>query len=161
MVSGRYYPSILLLGLAVPHRSQSPFHQRHRLFLGMVQRGVHFENLWGGQLVLVVHFCKVLQPGRPCLTGQSPFSRITGLWYNQLKMMAAFTVLFGDWQQLLTGERLDRFYLFGRLKHLLEYKSVYEWTAEVTTTSRTRERQNKKWHHNTGKFYHSWKCIFK
>ncbi len=27
------------------HRSQSPFHQRHRLFLGMVQRGVHFRHL--------------------------------------------------------------------------------------------------------------------
>ncbi len=31
-----------------------------------------------------------------------------------------------DWQQLLTGERLERFYLFSRLKHLLEYISVYE-----------------------------------
>ncbi len=36
MVSGCYYPIILLLGFAVPHRSQSPFHQKHRLFLGMV-----------------------------------------------------------------------------------------------------------------------------
>ncbi len=43
MVSGCYYSSILLLGFAVPHLSQSPFHQRHRLFLGMVQRGVHSE----------------------------------------------------------------------------------------------------------------------
>ncbi len=42
-----------------------PFHQRHRLFLGMVQRGVHFRNLWGGR--------PHLQPGCPCLTGQSPF----------------------------------------------------------------------------------------
>ncbi len=33
--------SILLLGVAVPHRSQS--HQSHRLFLGMVQRGVHSD----------------------------------------------------------------------------------------------------------------------
>ncbi len=39
-----YYPSILLLEFAVPHRSQSPFQQRHHLFLGMVQRGVHFGN---------------------------------------------------------------------------------------------------------------------
>ncbi len=37
----------------------------------------------------------------------------------------------------LTGERLEMFYLFSRLKHLLEYISVYEWTAEVTTAFRT------------------------
>ncbi len=43
MVSGCYYSSILLLGFAVPHLSQNPFHQRHRLFLGMGQRGVHSE----------------------------------------------------------------------------------------------------------------------
>ncbi len=44
-VSGCYNISILLLGVAVPHRSQSPFHQRHLLFLGMVQWGVHFRHL--------------------------------------------------------------------------------------------------------------------
>ncbi len=73
MVSGCYHISILLLGVAVSHRSQSPFHQRHRIFLGMVQRGVHFRHLWGGWLVLAVHICKVLQPGCPCLAGQSSF----------------------------------------------------------------------------------------
>ncbi len=31
----------------------------------MVQRGLHFGNLRGGWLVLAVHICKVLQPGRP------------------------------------------------------------------------------------------------
>ncbi len=61
----------------------------------------------------------------------------------------------------VTGERLDKFYLFSRLKHLLEYISVYEWTAGVTTAFRTRERQNLKWRHNTGKFYHSWQTVFK
>ncbi len=66
-----------------------------------------------------------------------------------------------DWQQLFTGERLEMFYLFSRLKHLHEYIYVYEWTAEVTTAFRTLERQNKKWRHNTGKFYHSWQSIFK
>ncbi len=30
-----------------------------------------------------------------------------------------------DWQQLFTDERLDVFYLFSWLKHLLEYISVY------------------------------------
>ncbi len=73
VVSGCFHISILLLGVSVPHRIQSPFHQRHHLFLGMVQRGVHFRHLWGGQLVLAVHICKVLQPGCPCLAGQSPF----------------------------------------------------------------------------------------
>ncbi len=73
MVSGCYHISILLLGVAVPHRIQSPFHQRHRIFLGMVQRGVHFTHLWGGRLVLAVHICKVLQPRCPCLAEQSPF----------------------------------------------------------------------------------------
>ncbi len=37
----------------------------------------------------------------------------------------------------LTGERLERLYLFSRLKHLLEYISVYELSAEVTTAFRT------------------------
>ncbi len=36
-----------------------------------VQWGVHFGTLWGGRLVAPVHISKVLQPGRPCLTGQS------------------------------------------------------------------------------------------
>ncbi len=53
------------------------------------------------------------------------------------------------------------FYLFRRLKYLLEYISVYEWTAEVTTAFRTLDRQNKKWRHYTGKFYHSWQLVFK
>ncbi len=66
-------PGILLLGVAVLHQSQSPFHQRQRLFMGMVQQNVHFRHLWGGQLVLAVHICKVLQPACPCLAGQSPF----------------------------------------------------------------------------------------
>ncbi len=79
MISGCYYPSILLLGFAVPHRSQSPFHQRHHLFLGMVQRGVHFGNLWDVRLGLAIHICQVLQPGHPCLTGQSPFCLISNL----------------------------------------------------------------------------------
>ncbi len=57
-------------GVAVPRRSQNPFHQRHRLFLGMVQRGVHFRHLWGGWLVLAIHILKVLQPGCPRLAGQ-------------------------------------------------------------------------------------------
>ncbi len=43
-----------------------------------------------------------------------------------------------------------------QIKTLLEYISVYEWTAEVTTAFKTRERQNQKWRHNTGKFYHCW-----
>ncbi len=73
MVSGCYHFSILLLRVPVPHRSQSPSHQRHRLFLGMVQRVVHFRHLWGGQLVLTIRICKVLQPGCPCLAGKSPF----------------------------------------------------------------------------------------
>ncbi len=73
MVSGCYHFSILLLGVAVPHWSQSLFHQRHRLFLGMVQQGVHFRHLWGSWLVFAVHICKVLQPGCPCLAGQSAF----------------------------------------------------------------------------------------
>ncbi len=72
-LSGCYHISILLLGVAVPHRSQSPFHQRHRFFLGMVQRGVHFRHLWGSRLVLTIHICKVLQPGCLCLAGQNPF----------------------------------------------------------------------------------------
>ncbi len=38
MVSGCYYISILLRGVTVPHRGQSPLHQRHRLFMGVVQR---------------------------------------------------------------------------------------------------------------------------
>ncbi len=62
-----------------------------------------------------------------------------------IEIMAAFTVIVWDWQQLLTGERLERFYLFSRLKHLLEYIYVYEWTAEVITAFRTLEWQNQKW----------------
>ncbi len=57
----------------------------------------------------------------------------------EMHIMAAFTVTVWDWQHLLTGERLERFYLFRRLKHLLDYISVYEWTAEVTTAFRTLE----------------------
>ncbi len=68
--------------------------------------------------------------------------------------MAAFTVTVWDWQQLLTGDRLEMIYLFSRLKHLLEYK-CYERTADVTAAFRTLERQNQKWRHNTGKFYQS------
>ncbi len=79
MVSGSYHISILLLGVAVPNRSQSLFHQRHRLVLGMVQRGVHFRHLWGGRLVLAAHICKVLQPGCPRLAGQSPFCSSSNL----------------------------------------------------------------------------------
>ncbi len=37
------------------------------------EQGVHFGNLWGGRLGLAVYICKVLQPGCPCLTGQSAF----------------------------------------------------------------------------------------
>ncbi len=65
----------------MPHRSQSPFQQKHRLFLDMVQLGVHFGHLWGTWLVLAVHICKVLQPGCPRLAGQSPFclsSKLSG-----------------------------------------------------------------------------------
>ncbi len=47
MVSGCYHISLLLLGVAVPHQSQSPFHQRHCLVLGMVQPGVHFRQAAG------------------------------------------------------------------------------------------------------------------
>ncbi len=60
-------------GLQCPIESQSPFHQRHCLVLGMVQRSVHFRHLWGGWVVLAVHICKVLQPGWPRLAGRSPF----------------------------------------------------------------------------------------
>ncbi len=60
-------------GLQMPHRIQNSFHQRHRLVLDMVQRGVHFWHLWGSWLVLAVHISKVLQPGCPRLAGQSPF----------------------------------------------------------------------------------------
>ncbi len=70
VVSGCYHISILLLGVAVPHRIQSPFHQMHRLVLGMVLGNGH---LWGGWLVLAVHICKVLQPGCPRLAGLSTF----------------------------------------------------------------------------------------
>ncbi len=73
LVDAIYYSSILLHGFAVPNRSQSPFLQRHRLFLGMVQRGAHFGNMWGSRLGLAVHICKVLQPGWSCLAGQSLF----------------------------------------------------------------------------------------
>ncbi len=61
----------LLLGVAVPHRSQSPFHQRHRLVLGMVQQGVHFilinniinySDLWGGWLVLAGPWSILFKP---------------------------------------------------------------------------------------------------
>ncbi len=38
----------------------------------MVQRGVHFRYFLGGRLVIALHICKVLQPGCPCLAGQSP-----------------------------------------------------------------------------------------
>ncbi len=57
-------------------RGQSPLHQRHHLFLGMVQRGVHVRHLWGGRLVLAVHICKVLQPGCPCGADHSLFCLI-------------------------------------------------------------------------------------
>ncbi len=67
---------ILLRGVTVPHQGQSPLHQRHRLFLGVVQRGLHNRHLWGGRLVLAVHICKVLQPGCPCGAGHSPFCLI-------------------------------------------------------------------------------------
>ncbi len=63
----------------------------------------------------------------------------------EMPIMDAFTGAVWDWQQLRTGERLERFNLFSRLKHLLEYISVYEWTAEVTATFGTREQQNQKW----------------
>ncbi len=76
MASGCYYISILLRGVTVPHRGQSPLHQRHRLFLGVVQRGVHVRHLWGGRQVLTIHICKVLQPRCPCGAGHSPFCLI-------------------------------------------------------------------------------------
>ncbi len=68
-----HYPSILLLRFAVPHRSQSQFHQRYRLFLGHGPAGCPFRKFVRRPAGPAVHICKVLQPGRPCLTGQSPF----------------------------------------------------------------------------------------
>ncbi len=49
---------------------------------------------------------------------------------------------------MLTGERLERFYLFSRLKHLLEYISVMNEQLKSQPHSGHEC-------HNTGKFYHS------
>ncbi len=77
MVSGCYYISIFLRVVTVPHKGQSPLHQRHLLLLGVVQWGVHVRHLWGGRLVLAIHICKVLHHGCPCSAGHSPFYLIT------------------------------------------------------------------------------------
>ncbi len=79
----------LAYSVAVPHRSQSPFHQRHRLFLGMVQGDVHFGNLWGGRMGLAIHICKVLQPGCPWHRLESFLLKLAILWVHLTNIVQA------------------------------------------------------------------------
>ncbi len=111
-------------------------------------RSIHFDT----------HISKEHSPIKSCVPC-APFI----LWAPAPPKVSArpwFTVTVWDWQQLLTGERLEMFYLFSRLKHLIEYISVWmnSWSH---IAFRTLEQQNQKWHHNTGKFYHSWQPVFK
>ncbi len=98
----------------LPHWSQSPFHQRHCLLLGMVQRGVHFGNLWGSRLVLAIHICKVLQPGRPCLTDQSPFCLVCRLRLAKQSYGFTWPTLFKSLPHLGGPHYLDtKYQLYG------------------------------------------------
>ncbi len=71
--------------VAVPHRSQSPFHQRHRLFLSMVQRGVHFGHLWGSRLGITIHICGHPLPYRP----ESFLLKLAILWVHLTNIVQA------------------------------------------------------------------------
>ncbi len=122
------YEFTYLIFITVPHRSQSPFHKRHRIFLGMVQRGVHFGNVWGGRLGLTVHICKVLQTGCPCLTGQSRFC------LNQQAYGFTWPTLFKPLLQLVYPYYMDaRYQLTGRHPgHGWPYGSACAWCILLT-----------------------------
>ncbi len=74
----------------------------------------HFGNLWGGRLVLAVHICKVLQPGRPCLTGQSLFCLVCRLRLAKQSYGFTWQTLFKSLPHLGGPHYLDtKYQLYG------------------------------------------------